>query len=699
MLPRLTYISTFFLQPIRLFQSYDRHNLRPDLLAGLTTAIVSIPQAIVFAQIAGLPLQMGLYASIISGAVAAFWGNSKQLYTGPTNVVSLLVLSVLLTAVKPDTPEYIVAAGVLAIMAGIFQLAIGLSRLGALVNFVSHSVLVGFTAGAGVLIIVQQLRHLFGLELTGRNLLQIIVELVTRLPQTHWPTLALGLGTLLLMAFIRRFKSKLPDAFISMVIISTLVFIFGLDKSGVKVVGQLPVSLPPLAELSLLNFDLIARLATGALAIGAIGLVQTGVVVRSIAVQTGQRLQINQEFVGQGLGNIAVGLFSGYPCCGSISGSILNFKVGAQTQFSAIFSSVFMLIGMFVLAPLAVYLPLTALAGVLIMAGYNMIDKTEIKRMGRTAPADALIMLITFVGTLFLRLDFAVLAGIMLSFVRYILKTSLPQVYPAAPDRRFEHFVRQRHGQPSCPQLGILHISGDLYFGAVGHIEDAIVDYLTRHPSQHFLMLRMLGVNHCDLQGVQMLQDITRRCRAQGGDLFLMRVAEPVLNFMRSTGFYAELGQHNILTGDHVISHLFRRVLDPNICIYECPVKVFRECQNLPKQIYLADMPLPAHTAIDYISPEELNAQLEQDQLLQLVDVREPREFKRGHIAQAKLMPLSKMVSNLPNLADDPVFVCQSGWRSSQALYLWHDKGHQYGRILAGGLSAWKTAGFEQVQE
>lgn len=694
----LKHIPTYFLQPVRLFKTYDRNNLRPDLVAGLTLAIILLPQAIAFALVAELPPQMGLYTGIVGAIVAALWGSSNQLYTGPSNATSLLVLSVLLTVAEPGTPQFIVAAGVIAVMSGVFQLGMGLARLGLLVNFVSHSVIVGFTAGAGVLIAATQLSHLLGIEVSGHNLLETMYGVVTHLPQINWPTAVLGIGTMILIVLLRKTKPKLPGTFIAIAIASLAVFLFGLDEMGVEVIGQLPSNLPPLAELPLLDLEFISRLSTGALAVGAIGLVQATAIGRAISAQTAQRLDSNQEFVGQGLANIAVGVFSGYPAAGSFSSSAVNFKAGARTRLSSLFSSIFILISLFFLGPLAAYLPRTALAGALILTAYGMVDRSEMSRILQGTRGDALIMLATFLGTLFLDIQFAVLLGIMLSFAYYIMKTSVPHVFSVLPDASFKHFVRQQPEQSPCPQLGIIKISGDLYFGAVNHVEEAINQQLVDQSEQRFLLLRMEGVNHCDFSGIHMLEAVRRSCRDRGGDLYLMKVQPPVLAFMRSTGFYNHLGADHFLSEDQAIGHLFYKVLDPAICIYECQVRVFEECQNLPKRSYPLEIPLCTDIPTEYaptITPQKLWELLRNGgSLLQVIDVREPREFEQGHVPESKLVPLSQLVTDNWELPkhNEIVLVCRSGRRSVRAAYVLKQKGYQNIRILQGGILAWEAA-------
>lgn len=699
LLINLKYIPLYLSKPIRFLRSYDQGNLQSDLMAGLTVAVISLPLSIAFALIAELPPEMGIYTAIVAGIIGALWGSSSQTYTGPSNAISLLVFSVLSTTAANGTPEFIIAAGLLAVMAGVFQLIMGLARLGVLVNFVSHSVIVGFASGAGVLIAVNQLRYLLGLNLSSRGLPGTVYEVVTHLFQSHWPTAGLGIGTIILIILLRKFAPRLPGSLISMVVPSLIVYLLRLNQAGVSVIGELPSHpFPPLAELPLFDLNFIARLSTGALAVGAIGLVQTTAIARSITAQTGERVDSNQEFVGQGLANIATGFFSGYPCSGSFSCSAVNLKVGAKTSLSVILSSVFVFIALFFLAPLAAYLPRTALAGVLIVTAYGMINRTEILRILRGTRGDALIMLATFSGTLLLNIEFAVLLGILLSFAYYIMKTSVPRVYSVLPSRDFKHFVQQQPDQPPCPQLGIIKISGDLYFGAVNHVEEVIIEHLAHHPEQRFLLLRMQGINQCDFSGIHMLETIMRLCRERGGDLYLMKVQKPVDAFMKSVGFYDKLGKDHVLVEDEAIGYLFHKILDPAICIYECTVRAFNECQNLPKQHYSFDLPL--YTGIPNgniceISAQELRQKLRNKTTSPLIiDVREPREFKGGHIPEAQLLPLPNLLSKTANLNGERevVFVCRSGRRSRRAAQVLKNQGRSDVSILQGGMLAWEAA-------
>ncbi|RME72518.1 MAG: sulfate permease, partial [Chloroflexi bacterium] len=694
----------YFLRPVNILKAYKKEDVWPDVIAGLTVAVIGLPQSMAFALIAELPPEYGLYTNIVGSIVGGLWGSSREMKTGPANAISLLVLSVLMTVAVPGSPDYLVAAGVLAVMAGTIQLLIGLSRLGVLVNFVSHSVIVGFASGAGILILLGQLRHLLGLQIASRNLLETVAGIVTHLPEINLPTALLGVGTIVVIVVLRRINRKLPGPLIAMLAATAIVYFLGLDKNGVDVIGSLPAKLPPLARLPLFDGELLAQLSTGALAVALIGLIQTTAIARSLAAQTGQRLDNNQEFVGQGLANIACGFFSGYAGAGSFSRSVVSLQSGARTAISGVFASLFVLVAMLALAPWAAYLPRTALAGVLIVTAVGLVDRAEIARIWRGARGDAVIMVATFLGTMFLPIESAVLLGVTLSFAYYIMKTSLPRVFAVGPDPSFMHFVEREPDQPVCPQLCILKISGDLYFGAVNHVEDAILEHMSVNPEQRFLLLRLHGVNHCDFSGIYMLENVLRTCKERGGDLFLMKVQKPVLDLMKSTGFYDELGESHFLLEEEAVSHLFYHVLDPAVCIYECDVKVFKECQNLPKRHYPVHIPLYTDTSTDSIAeitPLELWNRIHTDNPPLIIDVREPREYRRGHVPGAIPVPLGRILTDatLFDGRDDIVLTCRSGRRSRRAAAALQRQGFRNVKILQGGLLAWESAGLLEAVE
>ena len=349
------------------------------------------------------------------------------------------------------------------------------------------------------------------------------------------------------------------------------------------------------------------------------------------------------------------------------------------------------------LAPLAAYLPRASMAGALIVTAYGMLNKDEIKRILQGTRGDSLIMAVTFFGTLFLRIEFAVLAGILLSFAVYILKSSTPKVYEVLPDANFKHFISQPD-KPSCPQLAVIDILGDLYFGAVSHIEKALHEHMSQNPTKRYLLLRMHSVNQCDFSGIHTLESIVQGYRDRHGDVFMVRVKPDVMRVMRATGFDNFLGADHFLSEDKAIEYLFHKVLDPIICIYECNVRIFKECQNLPRPDYPIEIPLytdiPTGT-IMAVAPHKLWEQLHGNGFPPIViDVREPREFKRGHIPQAQLIPLPNLMLEKLKLSEDTsiILVGRGERRSVRAAYMLRQKGYSNISILQGGMLAWEAA-------
>jgi SulP family sulfate permease len=687
-------ITRFLTQPVRIIRGYRRAYLRPDLIAGLTVAVVMLPQAMGYAMIAGLPVRMGLYTAIVGSIVSALWGSSHQLQTGPTNAISLLVLSTLLGGAEPGSPDYLAAAGLLAIMVGGFNLVMGFARLGVLVNFVSDSMIVGFSAGAGILIAFHQIGHLFRISIsTSPSIWEIVPDIVSNLHETHLPSLALGIGTALMILVLRRVNPRIPNLLISMLAAAGVVGLLGLDAQGVEVVGDLPRGLPPLADLSSFELDLALELFTGSLAIAAIGLVEAMSIARTISSQTGQRLDSNQQFVGEGLANIASGLFSGYACSGSFTRSAVNFKAGAKTQVSSIFAGLFVLGGVVLLAPLAAYVPLAALAGVLIVTGWSLVDREEIARIWQANVADRNIMALTLVSTLLLPLRLAVLTGISVSILYYLLQTTRPRVREVMMSEDFRYFAPSSD-RPVCPQLGVVEILGDLYFGAVSHIERRIESFRAEHPQQRFLLLRMYTVENCDISGIYALESIVETYRDRGGDVYFVHVQQPVLDIMKSSSFYDFVGADHFLDPDQDVSYLFHKVLDPAICIYECPVRAFEPCQNLPKQLYEAEVDWPDEMRLEdvpLIEAQDLWRQLRGEDPPVVIDVRERREYEQAHIPEARSIRLPELLEDECFSIDRPVvLVCQAGRRSMRAAAVLRQRGFDNVQALKGGLQAWE---------
>ncbi len=370
-----------------------RATMRADLLAGLVGALVVLPQAVAFATLAGMPPEYGLYSAMLPVAVAALWGSSWHQMSGPTNTLSLAVFATMAPLATPGSPDYVKLVLTLALLIGLMQLAMGLARLGTLVNFISHTVIVGFTAGAGLLIIAAQVPNFFGIPIpAGTGFFSSLREAATHGGAADPWIVATGLVTLIAAIAARRFIPRIPYMIVAMVVGS--LFAYGLavtGKASVPTIGTLPRGLPP---LSLPSFDpaVWRSLAPAALALTVLALAQAVSVARAVAVRAGQRIDGNQEFIGQGLSNITGAFASGYPSSGSFNRIWLNFEAGARTPLAAVFSAIFLLVTVVAVAPLGAHLPLAVMAALLFSVAWGLIDVAEMRRIVRTSRGEALVL-------------------------------------------------------------------------------------------------------------------------------------------------------------------------------------------------------------------------------------------------------------------------------------------------------------------
>ncbi|MCU0233550.1 MAG: SulP family inorganic anion transporter [Thermoanaerobaculales bacterium] len=699
-------IRDYLRRPLDILRGYRRQDLPPDVVAGLTVAAVAIPQSIAYASIAELPPQTGLYAAAVAAAVGSLWGSSRFLATGPVNAVSLLVLPILMGVAEIGSPGFLIAASTLALMVGVLNIVLAVLRFGGLVTLASRAVLIGFTAGAAIHIAVGQLKHLLRVdEPAAPELYNQLLAIARELDQVHPLSLGLGLGTLAVLLLLRRLGPRVPAALAAISAAAAAVAVFGLEAQGVKVVGEIPRSLPPLTWASLHalpDLDMIRDLGMGALAVAALGLVEAVASGQALARRDGDRIDANQEFFGQGLANLAAGLFSGYPCSGSFTRSAAAQQVGARTAVTGVVTGAAVMLGMLLLAPYARFIPRAAIAGVLLAIAWGMIERFEIRRVLRSSRTEGTIMGVTFAATLTQPLDFAILAGILFSLAFFVIRSSLPRVYQVVPDALFRHLVRAGD-RPVCPQLAIMNIRGPLFFGAVHHIEEELRHNLETNPGQHLLVLRMHGVDIIDLSGIEMLEATVTTYRSFGGDVFFVRLREPVEQVMRDSGFLDLVGLDHVLPQEGAIEHLFAEVVDPAVCAYECEQRVFAECQALEKYRYREQVLPVARVTLDpahHVTVEDFR-RLAADPDALLIDVREPAEFARGHIPGARLLPLRRVLDEGPELARDRrlLLACRSGRRTLRAMHMLRSMGFNEVYGLRGGILAWQAAGLPVAVE
>lgn len=571
---------------LRWWPMVNRQTLRGDFAAGLTGAIIVLPQGVAFAAIAGMPPEYGLYAGMIPAIIAALFGSSWHLVSGPTTAASLVLLSSLSAFAEPGSVDYVRLALTLTLMVGLIQLIMGLARLGALVNFISHSVVIGFTAGAALLIASNQLKNFFGLEVPrGLHFLETLQTVWQQIADLNPYVTAIAALTLVLGALIKRLRPKWPYMIVAMLAGSLLSVWFnsryGADVTGIRTVGALPAQLPPLSTPDV-SLETIKNLAPAALAVTLFTLTEAVSISRSIAMKSGQHIDGNQEFVGQGLSNIAGCFFSGYAATGSFNRTGLNYSAGAKTPMAAVFAGVLLMIIVLLVAPWAAYLPNAAMAGILVLVAWGLIDFHHIRQILRASKSESTILATTFFSALFLELEFAIFLGVMLSLGLYLKRTSRPSVVVRAPDPHVEkHKFTSAPDISECPQVRFVRIDGSLFFGATNYVQETLRDFDEQHPEQKSLAIVASGINFIDLAGGEFLVKEAKHRRKLGGELYLIRVKESVCGEFKRAGFIDDIGRDNIFAGKtDAIAHITAR-LDHRICAH-CDKRIFRECAVLP---------------------------------------------------------------------------------------------------------------------
>ena len=575
-----------FLPFLRWAPLVNGRTTRADLMAGLTGAIVVLPQGVAFATIAGMPPQYGLYASIVPTIVAALFGSSWHLVAGPSTTASLVLAASLATFATPGTPDYVQLAMTLAIMTGLIELALGLFKLGVIVNFISHSVVIGYTAGVGMLIIATQSAKFFGLQVpSSHDFLLAVWQTIEALPTISLTETSVAFATLGAGIAARKYLPRIPYMLPALLVGGLVAAALNYWKPGsAAVVGALPSHLPPLSAPSFDPHTWRILLPT-ALAVAISALNEVVSIGRALATRTEQDLDINQEFVGQGLANIASPFFSGYVVSGSFNRSALNYESGARTPLAAMSAGVILLGLLVFAAPLAAYLPKSAMAASLVMIGWGLIDRRSIANIWRMSRAERWVFFITIASALFIHIQMAIFVGVALSLLIFLYRTSVPELRRRVPDpmSASRKFTDVRPDLPECPQFHLLRLDGALYFGAVASFRDAMRKVEAEAPNCKQIAIVMTGVNFIDLAGAEALALEARKLRARGGGLYLIRLKERASEFL-SRGEYAEMiGRKNMYQSKTAALREVYRHLDYEVC-KECKLRVFVECARLGKQ-------------------------------------------------------------------------------------------------------------------
>jgi SulP family sulfate permease len=570
---------------LRWWPNVNSDTLRSDALAALTGAMIVLPQAVAFATIAGLPPEYGLYAAMVPAIVAALWGSSWHLVSGPTTAISIVVFASISPLAEPGSPQFIALALTLTFLTGMIQLAMGLARLGALVNFISHTVIIGFTAGAAILIAASQIKNFFGLEMPrGAHFHEVLIHFGSHLADVQPWVMAVGAVTLACGILARRYLPKLPYMIVAMVAGSVVAALInaelGAEATGIRTVGALVASFPP---LSLPDFSLTAIKQTlfPATIIAILALTEAVAIARLVATRSDQRIDSNQEFVGQGLSNVAGSFFSGYASSGSFNRSGVNYASGAKTPLAAALSAVFLLLIVLLVAPLAAWLPVPAMAAILFIVAWSLIDFHHIGEIFKRHKRERIVLALTFAGTL-VDLEKGIFLGILVSLLFYLYRTSQPSIRELVPlagevDNPRRKFVPRADDAPACPQMTMLRIEGSIFFGAVEHVSQAFRNVDEADPQKKNLLITSRAIGFIDLAGAELLAKEAGRRRKLGGGLYLVGVQPDFCEMLRRSGQVDAVGEDQIFRHKgEAIQAIYPR-LDSDIC-RTCSARIFQEC-------------------------------------------------------------------------------------------------------------------------
>jgi SulP family sulfate permease len=538
-------------------RNYSLSAFRHDVTAGLTVATLAVPQAMAYAMIAGLPPEYGLYTAIVMTAVGALFDSSRQLINGPTNAISIALLSALASI---PLEQRISAAIAMALLVGLIQTGITLMRLGDLTRYISHAVIVGFTLGAAVLLAMDQLKNLIGLRAPAGHGEHFLLNFWTTLTQggsVHAWTTAVSAGTLVLLVVLRllnkRYGTTVPELLLAMIAMTSVSWSLDLEAEGVKTVGDIPRHLPSFAFPSL-NWSWVRQLSSSALAIAVLGLLEAIAMAKAIATHTGQKLDINQQCLSEGVANLTGSFFQCMPGSGSLTRSAVNQQSGAMTQWSGVIAAATVAAIMLLFAPLARFIPRAALAGILLFTAWRMVDKVQLRYYLRATRFDAIIVLVTAASAVAISVEFCILVGTMLSFVLYVPRAARLQMAElvVTPER----VIRERvASDPSCNRILIFDLEGELFFGSSPDLDRHLDDIAERaKDGVRAVVLRVKRARNLDAVCLTHIGDFLDRMAERKVQVLLAGVRDNLGTVLRTSGLEERLGPKHIFRDEEGVA-------------------------------------------------------------------------------------------------------------------------------------------------
>lgn len=553
--------------------------IRGDVMAGFTNAALVLPQGIAFAAIAGLPAEYGLYTAMIPTILAALFGSSMVMVSGPTTAISAIVFSALSGTYEIGSPEFVTAALMLTVLVGLIQIGLALARAGKLASFVSHSVMLGFTMAAAVLIFVSQLKDAFGLEVErGGSVLERLGRLAAHAGEIERAPVIVAAVTFAVALVLSRFAPRLPGYLIAM-LAGTLVAQTLPGGEAIRTIGAIDAILPKLAVPSM-DLGEVLGLFEAAFAVALVGLLEALAIGRSFAPRTGTRFVANQEVLGQGISNLIGGFFQAYASSGSFTRSGVNYEAGARSPLGAIASVLCLIAMLFVIAPWLSMVPIAAMAGMILLVAVKLIRIGEIAHIVQTSRSEVMILVATFLTGVLIELELALLLGVLLSFGSFVYRTARPTLQIEAPDPMLVGRIfrdAEEFGLPECPQMLVTRFDGPMYFGSSEALEMAFEQLRSARPGQKHIIVNLKGTGDIDLAGVDALIAEAQARSAMGGGLYVIARSIKLIARLEHLGLIRTIHGSHLFENKHEAIGLLVPKLDLDVCA-SCPLPIFNEC-------------------------------------------------------------------------------------------------------------------------
>lgn len=535
---------------IETLRNYNVESGKRDIVAALTVAVVAIPQSMAYAIIAGVDPVYGLYTAILGTILASTFGSSNHLIAGPTNAISLLVASGMRNYMGLDNAYAMLF--LMTFLVGVIQIIFGVVKLGKVINYVSHAVIVGFTAGAGVLIAMGQLNQILGISISNSaqmTTLEKVYYVITHLDKINPYALGIGLFTIAVIIILKKVNKNVPGSLIGIILSAVMIVVFSLDQKGIKLTGNIPASLPP---FKMLTFDLKAAqdVFGGAVSIAIIGLVEAISIAKSISATSQQKIDANQEFIGQGIANAVGSFFQCFAGSGSFTRSAINYFNGAATRISGILSGIIVAIVLLFFSPYAKYIPMPSLAGVIIIIAYNMVNKKEMKKVTKVGRSDAFVMWLTFAATIVMPdLDWAIYSGIAISIILYLRNTNKVPLKVLLPiEDQQNRFVEKEIGDVKEPKdILIIQIEGNLYFGSAFDLESKLDSLIGK---ARVYIIRMKQVATIDITALDSIKHFLHNIKKTGGIIILCGIASGLNKMLVNADIVEDVGCDNIFMSE-----------------------------------------------------------------------------------------------------------------------------------------------------